>query len=100
MSDRESKPKRAPPLSIRPPGDMRAVIEEKAAQAGLSVNRYVLSCVLQKMPRSTPAEAARRLSDLALIWDAFVASDPEGAAAHADEFDLLRDFLMRAGGKR
>lgn len=107
-----ARKKRAPPISYRPPVNMRDEFAARVRNSGLSLNGFITRAVFAgDVPRARPqprldrATAATLLAQAAAIADR-LADLPDGTAerdetlrACREELLLIRTFLMQLSGR-
>lgn len=107
-----ARKKRAPPISYRPPAQMRDEFTARVRNSGLSINGYITRAVFagdaprtRPQPRLDRAMAATLLAQAAGIADQ-LSKFPEGTTerdealrACREELLLIRTFLMQLAGR-
>ena len=107
-----ARKKRAPPISFRPPANMRDEFAARVRNSGLSVNGFITRAVFAgEAPRTRPkprldgATAATLLAQAAAIADRLAAmpddtpTREETLRVCREELLLIRTFLMQLAGR-
>lgn len=104
MTDRR---RREPPISYRPPEDLRAEFRARVETSGLSVNAFITRAIFGSVPRRRSSlekqQLARLLAETASLRQRLEALPGEGEAGlQAETLAALRDIrtlLMQAMGR-
>lgn len=107
-----ARKKRAPPISYRPPADLREEFAARVHASGLSTNGYITRAVFSgQAPRAKPkadldrTAAATLLAQSAAIADRLstlsdgTAERDDALRACREELLLIRTFLMQLAGR-
>ena len=107
-----ARKKRAPPVSYRPPADLREEFAARVHASGLTTNAYITRAVFSgQAPRSKPKPGLDRTAAATLLAQAAVISDrltsvsdgeterEEALRACREELLLIRTFLMQLAGR-